>query len=49
MIKSVYILIIGLAFIFMMLVLKTKSYYYEAVGNAIDSRQLDSGELDVKP
>ena len=45
--SSVYVLIIGLAFIFMMLILRTKSYYYEAVGNAIDSRQLDSGKLNI--
>jgi hypothetical protein len=30
----------------MILVTKTKSYYYEAVGNSIDSRQLDSSELN---
>ena len=45
--SSVYFLIIGISFIFMILVLKTKSYYYDAVGKAIDSRQLDSGELDI--
>ena len=44
--SSVYILITGFSFMFMMLVLKTKSYYYDAVGNAIDSRQLDSDELN---
>tara|TARA_B110000438_G_scaffold296731_1_gene341883 strand:+ start:3 stop:2360 length:2358 start_codon:yes stop_codon:yes gene_type:complete len=42
----VYFLIIGFSILFMILVLKTKSYYYDAVGDAIDSRQLDSGELN---
>ena len=42
----VYVLIMGFSVLFMILVLKTKSYYYEAVGDAIDSRQLDSGELN---
>ena len=45
--SSVYFLIIGISFIFMILVLKTKSYYYDAVGKAIDSRQLDPGELNI--
>ena len=42
----VYFLIVVFSFIFMILVLKTKSYYYDAVGNAINSRQLDSSELN---
>ena len=41
----VYFLIIAFSILFMILVTKTKSYYYEAVGNSIDSRQLDSSEL----
>ncbi|MBC8311706.1 MAG: cyclic nucleotide-binding domain-containing protein [Candidatus Marinimicrobia bacterium] len=44
--SSVYVLIIGFSFMFMLLVLKTRSFYYDAVANAIESRQLDSGELN---
>ena len=46
--SSVYIIIIGFSFMFMILVMKTKSYYYDAVDYAIDSRNLNSDEVNFK-